>query len=182
MRRDDVSVFFASVFLVCATGFGYSQDRPDGTDVMTPERLGEMIGRIDETSENLGNGWSFSVDGTQVQLIYDVNADRMRMITPVDQVGNLEDGDLERLMQANYDSALDARYAIGRGVVWATFIHPLSTLEDEEFLSGMGQTVNLAVTYGTTYSSGALVFGGGDSQDQLLRQLIDDLLKKGLPI
>jgi len=83
----------------------------------------------------------------------------------------------------NFDSALDARYAIAKGVVWGTYIHPLAVLEEKEFISGVGQVVNLALTFGTSYSSGALIFQGGDSQElQQRRQLIDDLLKKGLEI
>ncbi len=31
-------------------------------------------------------------------------------------------------MQANFDTALDARYAIAKGALWSTFIHPLSDL------------------------------------------------------
>ena len=38
--------------------------------------------------------------------------------------------------------------------------------------------MNLALTYGTTYTSGGLTYGGGDS-NQLHRELIDRLLKKG---
>ena len=174
--------FFLICFLVLGLSSSQAQVGGDSVQPMTPERLGELIQRIDEDAETMGTGWIFRVQDIQVQLVFDANADRMRMIIPVDQAENLDVGSLERLMQANYDSALDARYAIGRGVVWATFIHPLRSLDDEEFLSGMGQTVNLAITYGTTYSSGALVFGGGDSQDQLRRDLIDELLKKGLPI
>ena len=46
----------------------------------------------------------------------------------------------------------------------------------------IGQTVNTALTYGTTYTSGAAVFGGGDSKAIIRRQLIDKLIKKGLKI
>ena len=42
--------------------------------------------------------------------------------------------------------------------------------------------VNLVTTYGTSYSSGLLVFGGGDSQAIQRRELIDELLQKGLAI
>jgi len=173
---------FLGLFLFLVVSPGFAQDMTDANEVMTPDRMGELIARIDENAESIGSGWTFTVEETQVQLIYDTNADRMRLITPVDQAANLDVDGLERLMQANFDSALDARYAIGRGVVWATFIHPLGALTDEEFLSGIGQTVNLAVTYGSTYSSGALVYGGGDSQDRMRRELIDELLRKGLPI
>jgi len=39
-------------------------------------------------------------------------------------------------MQANFDSALDARYAIAKGKLWSAFIHPLSELNEEQFFSG----------------------------------------------
>ena len=86
--------------------------------------------------------------------------------------------ELYRMMQANFDTALDARYAIANGTVWAAFIHPLSTLEKDQLISGLAQTINIAVTYGTSYTGGAIQFGGGDS-DGLQRQLIEELLKKG---
>lgn len=172
----------ASCFILLAASAARAQNETGPAGPMTPDRMEELIERIDENFENIGSGWTFTVEDIQVQLIYDLNADRMRLITPVDQAANLDQEALQRLMQANFDSALDARYAIGRGVVWSTFIHPLGALEDEEFLSAIGQTVNLAVTYGSTYSSGALVFGGGDSQERMLRELIDELLRKGLPI
>ena len=44
-------------------------------------------------------------------------------------------------------------------------IIPLSVLDEREFFSGMGQTMSLVVTYGTTFSSGALAFTGGDYYD-----------------
>ncbi len=84
-------------------------------------------------------------------------------------------------MQANFDSALDARYCIAKDILWAVFIHPLSELSDEEFISGLAQTINLAATYGSTFSSGALVFQGGDSQglkDKYYRDIMEKAKKR----
>ena len=74
---------------------------------------------------------------------------------------------MERILQANFDTALDARYAIARNVLWSTFIHPLSSLSDKEFLSGLGQAINIVINYGKSYSSGALSFGGEEVQNLL---------------
>ena len=82
-----------------------------------------------------------------------------------------------RLLQANFDTALDARYSIAKNIVWSLYLHPLGSLDDAQFLAAIGQVVNLATSFGTTYSSGALTFGGGDSND-----LIKELLEKGLAI
>jgi hypothetical protein len=85
-------------------------------------------------------------------------------------------------MQANFDSALDARYAIAKETLWSAYIHPLSTLSDEDFLSGLGQTVNLVDTFGSSFSSGSSTFIGGDSSGLKEKELIKELLKKGKAI
>ncbi len=151
-----------------------------GPDAMTNERLNGIIEKIGTNiAYNDQNMWEFSVSDVPVRVITDEKADRMRVLVPVENANTLSSDLLQRLMQANFDSALDARYAVANGVVWATYIHPLSALNDRQFISGVGQTVNLARTFGTTFSSGALMFGGGDSQDLIARELIEELLKKG---
>ena len=144
---------------------------------MTAERLGELIRGIDEEAESNGPVWAFRVVDLEVVVIYDVNADRMRIIIPIGPAEDIPKEELVRVMQANFDSALDARYAIANGKLWGTFIHPLSELSDEEFLVGLGQTANVVLTYGTTYSSGMFIFGAGDSAE-MQRNLIEELKKK----
>ncbi len=160
-----------------------AQDRDESSSApalnsnpMTAERLGELIRGIDEEAEASGPVWAFRVADLEVVVIYDVSADRMRIIIPIGPVEDIPKDELVRVMQANFDSALDARYAIANGKLWAVFIHPLSELSDEEFLVGLGQTANVVLTYGTTYSSGLLIFGGGDSAE-MQRNLIEELRK-----
>ena len=50
------------------------------------------------------------------------------------------------------------------------------TLHDRQLIEAIGQTVNLARTYGSSYASGLLLFGGGDSGAIQQRELIDELL------
>ena len=102
----------------------------------------------------------------------------MRVITPIAPVDALPEEALMRLMQANFDTALDARYAVGQGLVWGAFIHPLDSLTTRDFASGVLQTHTLAETFGTTFSSGALNYGGGDSGaiiDEQLKELLEEL-------
>lgn len=146
---------------------------------MDNQRLGELIKRIDKSAQGKPGFWRFIVEGREVSVITSEKANRMRIIVPIAPATKLSNEKLIRMMQANFDSALDARYSIAKDIVWGAFIHPLRELNDEEFLSGVGQAVNLALTYGEAYSSGALVFGGGDSQNLRQRELIDRLLEKG---
>ncbi len=145
---------------------------------MTLETLGQIIAVLDPQAQTNGRAWQMMIDDTMVIIITDPEADRMRAMTPVRSADGITPEEMVRMMQANFDSALDARYAIAQGTLWATFIHPLSPLEKDQFISGLGQAVNLARTYGSLYSGGALQFGSGDS-GAIQRKLIDDLLKKG---
>jgi hypothetical protein len=97
-------------------------------------------------------------------IITDESADRMPVIAPIASSAELSEELLRRVMQSNFDSALDARYAIAKETLWSAFIHSLSSLSEHELLLGIGQVANLVTTFGSSFSSGLLLFGGGDSQ------------------
>lgn len=150
---------------------------------MTLELMGQIVSRLDEKAEQPRPGyWQFTIEKRPVVIVTDLKADRMRIMVPVARIDQLSSDDLLRIAQANFDSALDSRYAIARKILWSVYIHPLRELHKRQFITAVGQTVNLALTYGTTYTSGALTFGGGDSNSILRKKLIDDLLKKGQDI
>lgn len=145
---------------------------------MTAERMGELILNVDDEAVLDGATWVFHIEELETAVVYDVGADRMRVLIPIGDIDDLDPEELIRLMQANFDSALDARYAIARGKLWGVFIHPLSTLTDEEFLVGLGQTVNVVMSFGTSYSSGMFIFGSGDSAEIERNRLLRDLREK----
>ena len=186
--------FFGLVLFVglSIAAFNHSYAQVDGVDqepsaelgntsVEAAARLRDAVLRIDPSVQFTENSARFSVSGVPVILAYDLNADRMRIMAPAAEVPSLTEEDMMRLMQANFESALDARYAIASDIVWSTFIHPLSPLDNEEFASGLGQVVNLVLTYGETYNSGAIVYGGGDNSGAG-RELIDELEEKSRDI
>ena len=143
---------------------------------MNGDVLAKIIQKLDEDAVVNGNSVVFEIAEREMMMVYDSEANRMRVISPVIQVSALPDGVMERMLQANYDAVLDARYAIANDIVWSTFIHPLSSLTQNDFLSALAQTVTAAETFGTSYTSGAVVFGGGDSSgihEDLLKELQD---------
>ncbi len=136
-----------------------------------------IVTTIDEDTQLTANGATFNIDDTTVTLVFDINADRMRLFSQIAPSDGLSGPQLRRLMQANFDTALDARYAVAQGQLWSTFIHPLTSLTQDDFVSALAQTVTLVKTYGKTYSSGAMSFGGGDSNaeiQKLLERLLDE--------
>ena len=140
-------------------------------------RIGEVIEALDGEAQRQGNNWQFTVEERSLLVVTDAAAGRMRIMTAIAEASALPEGAMARLLQANFDTALDARYAIADGLVWGTFIHPLDSLTTRDFASGVLQTKTLADTFGTTFSSGALNYGGGDS-GAILEEQIEQLLKE----
>ena len=67
------------------------------------------------------------------------------------------------MLDANFHSALDARYAVSEGIVYALFLHPISSLTPQQIVSALDQVVSLVTTFGTSFSSGQLQFGPSSS-------------------
>ena len=153
----------------------------DAEEPMTPERLAVIVRALDPYAQPAGPGITFAINDVPVLIVMDVIANRMRAMVPIRSAEGMTPEEVLRVMQANFDTALDARYAIANGRLWAVYIHPLRELERDQLISGIGQTVNIALTYGTLYTGGAAEFGGGDSQD-LQRELLEELLERGQDI
>ena len=145
------------------------------------EQMAEVIAALDSDAERNGNNWQMTLDERMILVVTDTTAGRMRIITPIAEASVLPGEAMARLLQANFDTALDARYAIANGLVWGAFIHPLDTLTVRDFASGILQTKSLADTFGTSFSSGSLNYGGGDSGailEEQLEQLLEELERR----
>ena len=59
----------------------------------------------------------YKVDELQLFLIVDENANRMRIMAPVAEETKLTEEDLKKLMESNFDRALDAKYALSSGIL-----------------------------------------------------------------
>ncbi|WP_368186840.1 hypothetical protein [Aestuariibius sp. HNIBRBA575] len=156
----------------------FAQQSEGAEPPMTLNRMAEILTILDPDVQFGPNQVELTIADIPVLIVVDVAADRMRAMVPIRNAEGMTEDEIMRVLQANFDTALDARYAVAHGKLWATYIHPLSPLEREQLISGLAQTVNIAQTYGGLYSGGAAQFGNGDSTD-LQRQLIEDLLNKG---
>ena len=160
MRQFPIAALTA-VLLWSATAMAQNGDAGS----MTIDRLDRLISALDGVDgeiESQDGAWRFVYRGYQVFIFTDTSADRMRIMVPVAGTDTLRKDLMFRLLQANFDTAMDARYAIAQETLWSLFLHELSPLTDDLFHSGFLQTVTLAATFGTDYSSGAWRFGGGD--------------------
>ncbi len=126
---------------------------------MDNQRMQTVIESLSDRIEGELGYWSFDFESREVVVITDENADRMRIMTPVLETNELAAEDARTLLAANFDRALDARYALARGYVWSVYIHPLGPLTEAQFIDGVSQVVTLAENYGSSYTSTDLVFG-----------------------
>lgn len=151
---------------------------PSKEAVAAQTMIDTALKKIDKDIKRETNIWQFKLGARQVIVITDPLAERMRIMVPIGDAGLLSPELLTRLMQANFDSALDARYAIAQDVLWGTFIHPLTSLDEKGFVSGLAQAIAVADNFGGSFSSGAVVFGGGDSTRLQAQELLELLKKK----
>lgn len=91
-------------------------------------------------------------------LLSDEKHDRMRIISSITSYSDLAPKIKDSLMHSNFHLALDARYAVSDDILYSAFIHPLSSLSEEDLKSALKQVYNLAASFGKTYSSGQLEF------------------------
>lgn len=172
------AVFATFATLVAAQDSEVPDGAPTAEPPMTMSRMADIIRAIDPEAEAAGNAIRFTIDDIPLVVVADPGANRMRAMVPIRSADGLAADELMRLMQANFDTALDARYAVAQGRLWGVFIHPLSSLEKDQLLSAFIQTINVARTYGQSYSGGALTFGGGDSNG-IYQELLKELQELG---
>jgi hypothetical protein len=148
---------------------------PSKDAVAAQTLIDTALHKINKEIKRDGNVWSFDLAKRQVIVVTDPIAERMRILVPVIEADKLDSVMLKRLMQANFDSALDARYAVAQDLLWGVYIHPLVGMSEKEFVSGLSQALKVAENFGGSYSSGAIIFGGGDSSGIQAEQLLEQL-------
>ena len=128
---------------------------------MTNDRLDGLIRQTSKTVKGEAGYWQIKIGGRDVLVITDARHNRMRIMSPVAAQDQLDKDELIRLLEANFGSALDSKYALRDQMLWSVFTHPLAELSDEQFLDCMAQVANLADNFGRSYASSNLIFGGG---------------------
>lgn len=98
-------------------------------------------------------------DGVEVYLLTDPANDRMQLIASVASADQVDPRVFNILLQANHFLTVDARYSVSNGVIYAVYLHPISSLTEDELVSGLEQVIALSKNFGTTFSSGKIELG-----------------------
>ena len=152
-------------------------------EYMSDARVEALLKRLDTPISGGHGKWTFTLLNREVVVVAHEAAGRIRIMTPILTVPDegFSDALMKRLLQANFDSALDARYAVADDILWGVYIHPLNPLTEQQFFGAIKQVISIAETFGETFSSGGPLFGGGDSSEEL-RKLQQAPQTRGAPL
>lgn len=140
---------------------------PSENTVMTQAKIKTIISEIAEEVEEENGNLTFYYNGATLALLSDTSANRMRIVTPVIEATQLTQEQIISTLISNYHLALDARYAIGDGVLYSVYIHPLAELTETQLVSAVRQVATLRDTFGNGYTSGELSFGVQAEEERL---------------
>lgn len=133
---------------------------------MTAEKLVAIIEQEADTTIQQGNSIQFLFNETMLISIYDVNANRMRIISPIIEREKLTEDELLNALVANFHSALDVKYALSDEIIWSVYAHPLKELSEAQVIDAIQQVYAAALTFGGSYSSTNLVFPGNSNKKE----------------
>ena len=148
-------------FAVKAAGDTNNIHMSNQSHVMNNLRLDKLIKQQAEVLKSQPGYWELKFENRYVIIVTDETHNRMRIISAIIEEKKIKKNELSLLLSANFDKALDAKYAIYNGYLWSVFTHPLGELEDEQFIDALKQVKTLADNYGGSYTSSDLIFGGG---------------------
>lgn len=155
-RLNIITMSFLNIilFVLATSSLAHSEET-----IQHADQIVEIIVEIGDEVFIEGNLVRFTFNEADMILVYDERADRMRIMSPIIPLAEVEADMLVKAMQANFSSVLDARYAISGDTLWSAFLYPISQLTRLMVLSAIQQVSIASVTFGTEYSSGAGHFG-----------------------
>ena len=133
---------------------------------MNNQRLETLLAQQVDSIIGTSGRWQVNYQKLPMMVVTDETNDRMRIIAPIADVDELDKDVLLDCLAANFHSALDVKYAISNNIMWCVYIHPLSPLTEIELQSAIEQVYYGVSTFGTTYSSISLLFGGGNEDNE----------------
>lgn len=124
---------------------------------------------VDRVDGEVG-AWQLLYKERILLVLTDEANNRMRIFTPIVEEAEINTSEMRNMLRANFHSALDAKYSIYNGLVISVFTHPLKELTEPQLLDALSQVVNLANTFGTSYSSTELIFGAPAEKDKRVNE------------
>lgn len=139
------------LLLIALPLLSYSQE-------MNNDKLYDIYHSVSDSIQGNNSAWQFFIKDVQFASFTDTNHNRMRIISPIADSNTLDDKLIKAALVANFHTALDVKYAVSDGVLWAVFIHPLKELSEHQVRDALSQVYHANINFGTTFASTALSF------------------------
>jgi hypothetical protein len=152
------ALWFVSLLAACAGRVQPIEVAAPVPAAMDLAALRRALAEIDPAVSGDAGVWELEYQGVKMICLAQQNVDRMRIFVPIAKLADVSDPQLTKAMEANFQGALDARYATSRGLLFSVYVHPLSTLDRRTLVSAIHQVASLARTFGTAYTAGATGF------------------------
>jgi len=149
-----------------ALAFFLMASHPAKTQRMDNKKMEKIFEKASIQVEGEPGAWMAYYSDYILLVITDERNNRMRVFTPIVEEEGIGSVEMSRMLKANFHSALDAKYSVYEGFVVSVFTHPLRELTEAQFLDALKQVAKLAETFGATYSSTGLIFGGEQEEEK----------------
>jgi hypothetical protein len=134
-------------------------------EAMNNRKMQQILSKETDKMEGEAGSWMIYYREHILLILTDEGNNRMRIFSPIVEEEKLSAGQMRKMLHANFHTALDAKYAFYEGFAVSVFTHPLAELGEVQLVDALRQVVALADTFGTTYSSSDLRFGGTTTPD-----------------
>lgn len=97
---------------------------------MNPQKLLNIITQVPDSLITSGNSFQFSYKDRPLICIYDENANRVRIISPIVERAKIGEEELLNAVVANFHCVLDVKYTLSDELIWSVFVHPLKNFQN----------------------------------------------------
>lgn len=126
---------------------------------MNNKAMGKIFKKVATNLDGELGAWEVTYKERIMLVLTDETNNRMRIFTPIAAEEEIGAREFKIMLEANFHSALDAKYSLYNGYVISVFTHPLKELSETQLVDALSQVAVLANNFGTTYSSTDLLFG-----------------------
>ncbi|MBI5509199.1 MAG: hypothetical protein HY903_10635 [Deltaproteobacteria bacterium] len=118
---------------------------------MTPEHIQTLLESRFKNVVQVQDRFEVSVGAMRLIVMAHSDTDRLRIMVPVAAVDHADASTFQRLLEANFITTLDARYAIYSGILWAVVLTPLAIITEHVFEIAVTEVLQLAGNTGSSY-------------------------------
>jgi len=141
---------------------------------MNNKIMGKVFAEFGDHVTGEPGSWEVHLKERVMLILTDEPNNRMRIFTPIAAAEDVHPREFETMLEANFHSALDAKYSLYNGFIISVYTHPLKELSKSQLIDALTQVAVLANNFGTTYSSTDLLFGGSTKDKEEKQKRVNE--------